>query len=121
MPIAKRRNQPERQEQIKFSVWLHSKGIWHNANANGAKRTVVTGMLLKRMGMSAGFPDIEIPLPCGGYHGLYIELKPEKGGSLTDAQIGWLAYLREKGYYAVMAHGFLEAKEIVNNYLSLKG
>jgi VRR-NUC domain len=77
-------------------------------------------MKLKRMGVSAGFPDIEIPLPIPGlYHGLYIELKRQKGGFLSDAQLDWLKYLNGQGYHAVRANGFEEAKQVVLDYLAL--
>lgn len=73
----------------------------------------------KRSGVKSGIPDICVPLPSGSYHGLYIELKRRKGSRISDNQIYWLAYLREKGYYAEIAYGFDEAKEMVLHYLSL--
>jgi hypothetical protein len=60
-----------------------------------------------------------VPVPSGRYHGLYIELKRQKGGKTSQNQLDWLNYLREKGYYAEVAHGFDEAREIVLHYLSL--
>lgn len=78
------------------------------------------------MGVSAGFPDIEIPYPVGyhrpnqtSYHGLYIELKRVSKGKVTSAQSDWINFLREKGYCAEIARGFEEAKEIVLHYFSL--
>lgn len=109
----------EAQEQIKLAVWLTQKGIRFTASANGGKRNLMEALKFKRMGLSPGFPDIEVPLPSGSYHGLYIELKRQKGGKLSLNQIEWLNYLTEKGYYAVSAKGFDEAKEIVLHYLSL--
>lgn len=108
----------EEQDQIRLSVWLKKKGIKHNANANGGKRDLRTAMKLKRMGVSPGFPDIEIPYPSGSYNGLYIELKREKGGKVSESQSEWLAFLREKGYYAQVAKGFEEAKEMIIHYFS---
>jgi hypothetical protein len=74
---------------------------------------------LKRMGVSAGFPDIEIPLPCGHYHGFYIEMKRQKGGRLTPEQAEWLSYLKGQGYFAEMAKGFEEAKKMFLDYIAL--
>ena len=105
----------EAQEQIKLAVWLTKKGIRFTASANGGTRKLLEAIKFKRMGVSSGFPDVEIPLPVAPYHGLYIELKRQKGGKLSDNQIEWLRYLTEKGYYAVSARGFEQAKEI---YLS---
>ena len=109
----------EQYEQIRFSTWLAKNGIKFTASANGGKRNLIEAAKFKRMGVSPGFPDIEIPLPSGGHHGLYIELKRQKGGKLSDAQIEWLNYLRKQGYYADVAKGCDEAIEIVKYYLSL--
>ncbi len=106
-------------EQIKFVIWLQKKGFRLHHSPNGGRRSIVEGAKFKRMGTSAGFPDIEVPYPCGKYHGFYIEMKPEKGGNLSSAQQEWLNYLREKGYFAEKAHGFLEAKEMFEHYISL--
>jgi hypothetical protein len=73
---------------------------------------------LKRMGVSKGFPDIEVPLPSGHFHGFYVEMKALKGGKLTPEQQEWLNYLRDKGYYAEVARGFEIAKEMFLHYLS---
>ncbi len=109
----------ENEDQIKLSCWLNSKNIRHNANANGAKRTIQAGRKLKAMGMSPGFPDIEIPIPRGKYSGLYIELKRVKGGRLSTEQRDWLVFLRSNNYYAEVAYGFHEAVEIVCTYFGL--
>jgi hypothetical protein len=79
---------------------------------------MLEAMKLKRMGVSPGIPDLCIPIPSGGYHGLYIELKREKGGKVSANQSDWLAFLTEKGYYAHVAKGFEEAKEMVLHYFS---
>lgn len=71
------------------------------------------------MGVSKGFPDIEVPWPSGGFHGFYVEMKPVEGGKIQPEQLEWLAYLRDKGYYAEVAHGFEQAKEMFLYYLSL--
>lgn len=105
-------------EQIMLAAWLAKKGIRFNASANGGKRNYFEALKFKRMGVSAGFPDIEIPIPSGPYHGLYIELKRIKGGKVSEAQLEWLNYLKDKGYYADVAYGFEQAKEIVIHYLS---
>ena len=110
-------NVPEATEQEALVTWVRGLGIRISGSANGGKRTVYTGAKLKRMGMSPGFPDIEIPLPAGRYHGLYIEMKRKDGGTLTHEQADWLNYLNGEGYCAQVAHGFDEAKQIVLRYL----
>ncbi len=104
-------------EQIKFSVWLTKNGIRHTASANGGKRNMMTAIKLKRMGVSAGFPDIEIPYPTEKYHGLYIEMKRKKGGTVSANQAQWLEYLNSVGYHAVVVRGFEDARDTVLRYL----
>ena len=105
-------------EQIKFVVWLRKNGVRLSASANGGSRNLLEAMKLKRTGVSAGFPDIEIPIPCGPYHGLYIEMKRKKGGVLSAAQKDWIDYLNRAGYYASVAHGFEDAKNIFKWYMA---
>jgi len=88
------------------------------ASANGGSRHLLEAIALKKMGVSKGFPDVEVPLPSGRYHGFYVEMKRQKGGKVSIEQAEWLAYLREKGYWAEVARGFEEAKEMFLHYLS---
>lgn len=108
----------EYEEQVKFSVWLTLKGVKHSASANGGSRHLLEAIHLKKMGVSKGFPDIEIPLPTKRYHGLYIEMKRLKGGKVTPEQKEWINYLNDKGYFATVARGFDEAKAIFEQYLT---
>lgn len=109
----------EDQEQIMLVTWLTRQGIKHYAIPNGGARSMTEGIKLKRMGVSAGAPDICIPIPSGCYHGLYIELKRTSGGRISPAQSDWLAFLTEKGYYAQVAKGFDEAREVISHYFRL--
>ncbi len=108
----------ERQEQSRFVKWLKDSGYWVNASPNAGKRSAVTGHNLNVMGMSSGFPDIEVPFPSGGYHGFYVEMKKKEGGKLSENQIKWLTYLRSVGYYAEEAKGFEQARQMFLDYLS---
>lgn len=109
----------EDQEQTKLAVWLTKMGIKFYAIPNGGSRNMLEGLKLKRTGVQPGVPDICIPLACGPYHGLYIELKRVKGSKVSEAQHYWLGSLRDLGYYAEVAAGFEEAKEMVLHYTSL--
>jgi hypothetical protein len=112
-------NPTEEAEQIKLAVWLTKQGIKFYAIPNGGSRNLLEAVKLKRSGVQPGIPDICIPVPRSPYHGAYIELKRVKGGKVSDAQHYWLGILRENGYYAEVACGFEEAKEMVMHYLSL--
>ena len=68
---------------------------------NGGKREKATAVALKRQGVKAGVPDIVLPVPRDGYHGLYIELKAGKNKP-TQNQKRWLKFLQEQGYYTAV-------------------
>lgn len=70
------------------------------------------------MGVSAGYPDIFIPYPVGEHHGLYIELKRQKGGVVSDAQKDWLDFLSKQGYFTAVTYGLDEAKNVVLKYFN---
>lgn len=85
---------------------------------NGGSRHIAEAVALRRQGVKAGVPDICLPVACGQYHGLYIELKRPGGGTLSEAQREWITNLNGKGYKAVVCQGFSEAKDTIEKYLS---
>jgi hypothetical protein len=103
-------------EQAKLVTYLRYKGLLFFSVPNGEKRDIITAVKLKRTGVMAGVPDIVIPMPSNGYHGLFIELKRVKGGQLTASQRHWLEALKVQGYYAVVCNGADHAIQIVNSY-----
>ncbi len=98
---------------------MERQGIRFFAIPNGGSRNMKEAVKLKRCGVQAGIPDLCIPIPSGSYHGLFLELKREKGGRVSDSQVYWLTFLREQGYYADIGNGFEEARRIVMDYLAL--
>lgn len=86
---------------------------------NGGKRDVKTAANLKKEGVKAGVPDICLLVARGQYHGLYIELKQPKKGKLQKNQKEWLHALEKQGYSAKVCYGWLEAREVIEIYLSL--
>ncbi|KFX07268.1 hypothetical protein KP22_04040 [Pectobacterium betavasculorum] len=84
---------------------------------NEGKRGPKAARDAKRLGVRAGVPDLFLSLPCGGYAGLWIEMKA-KGGKLSAQQEVWLKRLDEVGYRAVCCFGYNRAIEEVNNYLT---
>ena len=71
----------------------------------------------KAAGMRNGFPDLFLPIPSGIYHGLFIEMKRTKGGTISPQQRDWLAYLSQAGYQAHCCAGFDEARACIVSYL----
>lgn len=91
---------------------------------NGGKRHIKTAQKFKAMGTQAGFPDLFLFIPHGGYHGLFIELKRPKSqgkaqGRLSDSQKAMMAKLGDQGYRAVVCYGYDEAIQTIRDYLGI--
>lgn len=85
---------------------------------NEGKRAAYQGARLKAMGLKAGVPDLCLPVARGGYHALYIELKAPKNSYLSNHQRVWLDNLKAAGNYACCCHGWEEAADMIDWYLS---
>lgn len=83
---------------------------------NGGTRNRAEAAHLKRQGVKPGVPDLCLPVARGGFHGLYIELKAERGRA-SAAQREWLADLRSQGYRAEICVGWEAAAELLKEYL----
>ena len=83
---------------------------------NGGKRHIATAKRLKAEGLKKGVPDICLPVPRNGFHGLYIEMK-SFDGKLRKEQKEWLERLGKNGYLAVVCHGFEDARDLILTYL----
>lgn len=82
----------------------------------GARGKIERGRLLSA-GLKAGFPDISLDLPLGGYHGLRCELKrPDARASTSEKQHHWIDQLNSKGYLAFVAYGYQEAIPKIRAY-----
>ena len=91
---------------------------WMHAIANGGKRNIREAARLKRQGVKSGVSDIFLPLPRGGFCGLYIETKRSKGRiSVSKNQKQFMIDMSEAGYKAVICKGFDDAKNVINEYL----
>ena len=67
-------------------------------------------------GCKRGVPDLMLPIPMNGYHGLFIEMK-RPGGRLDGIQKRWLMSLNELGYLAICCKGWEEAKDALQRYM----
>ena len=85
---------------------------------NGGLRNVIVARKLKAEGVTAGVPDLFLPIPRTPYHGLWIEMKRRKGGRVSPDQAAVIAGLRAKGYHVVIARGSDEAIAAIEEYLS---
>lgn len=83
---------------------------------NGELREPATAAKLKAMGVKPGVPDLVLPVPKRDYHGLYLEMKGEKG-RLSPRQEEWAAYLAEAGYCFAVGRGWQDAVKKIMGYL----
>ena len=83
---------------------------------NGGKRHIHTAVVLKQTGVKSGVPDIFLPVARRGKHGLFIEMKRKKGGTVSANQKSWLDALEKQGYQCVVCKGWIEAKDEVIKY-----
>lgn len=86
---------------------------------NGARVRPAVANRLKAEGMSAGVPDLVFPIPRGNYHGLYIEMKRQKGGEVSVDQEIWIHYLKGQGYMAIVCEGCSIAMKVLDDYMGL--
>lgn len=90
-------------------------GLFHIPN--GGKRGKAEAARFKAEGVKAGVPDLFLPCARGQYHGLFIEMKRAKGGSLSAAQKEWRGRLESQGYCWVCCHGWEDASEVIIDYM----
>lgn len=78
----------EAQEQITLFSWAAVQAIPELALLyhipNGGSRHKAEAARLRAEGVRSGVPDLCLPVPRGGCHGLYIELKRLRGGRLSE-------------------------------------
>ena len=95
---------------------------------NGGLRHPVTAQKMKLAGAKSGVPDLMLPVPRRGFHGLFIEMKrtdrkptgrvPAPKGALSDTQVWWVGELRLNGYRVEVCYGFEAARQVLEEYLS---
>lgn len=97
--------------------WLHSSlnGIFIPASSK-TRAKIINHM--KQEGMKRGIPDLFLPCARRGKVGLYIEMKRNDGGVISQEQKDFLAYAEAENYHAVVCYGYEEAVEVLEWYLS---
>lgn len=114
----------EHAEQCALMQWwqlaCHSFGIPREclfAIPNGGVRHIAVAKKLKAEGVLSGVPDLFLAYPSANYHGLFIEMKKAVGGRTSNNQIGVMRMLIGNGYYAAVCHGWVAAKQCIEQYL----
>ena len=85
---------------------------------NGGSRNQLEAANLKRQGVKAGVPDLNLPVALNGFHGLYIEMKFGKNKT-TEKQKWWLEQLQKQGYKTAVCYGADEAIDTIKEYLDI--
>lgn len=109
-------------------ISLQYPNVIFRTDMGGIRLTIGQAMKLKKLHSGRSYPDLFIAEARGGYHGLYLELKKDfsevfkRDGSLRDLphiqeQQRMLWKLQERGYCALFACGFDDAKGLIDNYL----
>ena len=113
---------PESEEQkALFDWWQRTPYARHFVMyhiPNGGRRNKITGARLKAEGVVAGVPDVFLASPRQGFHGLYIEMKRQRGGTVQATQKELITALRPAGYRVEVCKGWWEAREVIENYLT---
>lgn len=96
----------EDQEQARFVAWFRRTypGVLIFAIPNGGHRHIATATRLKATGAVRGIPDLYIPA-----WRVWVEMKRQKGGRLSEEQRQVIAYLTEIEYTVIVAHGCADA------------
>ena len=84
---------------------------------NGGYRHPATAARMKELGVKPGVPDLFLPAARGNYHGLWIEMKRQKGGKVSPMQTAWLESLTAQGYKTAVCRGATEAIMTIVDYL----
>ena len=118
----------EEDEQIAFVQWCRANGIicHHSGNEIGGSTPAMKARALKmkRMGTSAGFPDLVLFIPiCGvtgeidAYQQVFIEMKRIKGSATSPAQKEWLNVIGQAGIPCSVCKGAEEAVKFVKQII----
>jgi len=118
-----KKQQPESREKIALMQWARlNKNIepYLFLIENGGFRTPLEAVFLKREGLKPGVSDYFFAYPSNGYHGLWIEMKADESCKATPSQKSWIETMISVGYSAYVAHGWIEAKNIIEEYIKVK-
>lgn len=117
----------EAQEQEALVEWFklaHPEHILF-AIPNGLVRNVYQAASNVRGGLVKGMPDLMLAVGNKTYHGLFVEMKRPAYWGITAGkpsieQLDIIRRLNSCGYSAIMAYGWIDAKNQIEAYLELE-
>lgn len=86
-----------------------------HCSLNGVKLSGTQAKIAKGQGMLSGVPDLFLPVPKNGFHGLFIEMKSEKG-RVTENQHWFLTNAESLSYKTVICYSAKEAISAIQAY-----
>lgn len=84
---------------------------------NGGKRNRIEAARFKAQGVLPGVPDVFLPVARCGYHGLFIEMKRQQNGHVSEYQKEMIESLRKQGYLVEVCKGFQAAADLIEEYM----
>lgn len=114
--VLKNKTPKEWQDQALLCKWMDAKGYVYFAVPNDGERTIGAAIKAAATGLKKGVPDLCIPMPRSPYHGLFLELKRAKGGTVSAEQEKWIGILRRQGYRAEVCRGYDAAVKVLEEY-----
>jgi hypothetical protein len=120
----------EYDEQVSVVQWARMMSLHDarlrllRAGMEGVRLTIGTRCKAKKAGLDASWPDLFCSCPRpreggGAWHGLYIELKRRKGGTVSAEQKEMHERLRCQGYQVFVCRGSDEAIRTIKEYLGM--
>ena len=126
-PKKHRHSSPEGRIQAECFAWFWNsyprfrKCLFHVPNENDrADSNIIQGAIRKSLGVVAGVADFLFLVARGGYHGLCIEMKDERG-TQKPAQKEWQDIIERQGYKYVLCRSLDSFKTIIEEYLKEDG
>jgi len=86
-----------------------------HCSLNGVKLSKSQAKIAKGQGMLSGVPDLFLPVPKNGFHGLFIEMKSDKG-RVTENQHWFLTNAESLSYKTVICYSAKEAISAIQAY-----
>lgn len=85
---------------------------------SGIKMTIGQAVKMKKAGcLVKGIPDLHLPLRRGGWNSLWIEIKRDDGGKISQEQYEWSEFLKKQGFKHRFTRGFQETWDEIFLYL----
>lgn len=111
----------EDKEQIAVVQYLQANGLLFTHPANGAHKSPAARVRFKKLGQSAGVPDLLIFntfYDKNGFNplkGMAIEMKRQKGGVVSPEQQKWHHSLMMAGWHVQVCNGADEAIALIKS------